>query len=190
MRRVWWAIALVALTGCAQETAAPPVETCPPVEGAPVVDTALLAFLSKAKSAHELADILIDDEKATEALAALDQLVEGPLPGGDTTPPEVNEVLADTLARTAELRSELGAYDEARRDLVRGLERARERTLFRGRLMEVRGVVEQRRHDELLAAGDETGANEAKARAIEAFQEAVAIQDDVIRRALDDGPTP
>jgi tetratricopeptide (TPR) repeat protein len=191
-----FALLVAGISGCAQETGqeipqgTPSLETCTCAGVEPVVDSALLAFLSKAKSAHELADIFVEDDKLEEALAALDQLVEGPLPGGDAPPPEVREVLADTLARTAEIRSELGAFEEAGRDLARGLERARERSLFRGRLMEVRGVVEQRRHDKLLEEGDEAAAKQAKARAIEAFQQAVEIQDDVIRQALGDPAAP
>ena len=187
MKRLVLALGLaLALSGCAEDSVEP--ETCACAGAEPVVDPALMAFLSKAKSAHELADILVEDGKIEEALLALDRLSTGPLPA--SSPPEVREVLADTLARTADLRSEIGQLEAAGRDLDRGLELARERSLFRGRLMEVRGVVEQRRHDKLLEEGDEDGAKAAKNRAIEAFQEAVAIQDEVIQKTLGEPPSP
>jgi hypothetical protein len=162
--------------------------------GAPVVDPALLAFLSKAKSLHHRADMAEEDEQPDLAIALLEQLVDGPTPGGKEPSPEVREVVADTLARMAELRSARGAdgdIEAAKKDVERGLALAEERTHFRGRLMEVRGVVEQRLREKLLEAGDDKGAEEAKQRAIAAFEQAVEIQDEVIKRALseDDAPT-
>lgn len=172
-------------TGCG-ETDAPRTDVvCPPTSAQPVVDLALLAFLSKAKAVHHQADLAEDGGKPAEALKVLEGLVDGPRPQGEPPSPEVREVLADTLGRTASLRSELEDYDGAKRDLARGLKLVPERNLFRGRLMEVTGVVEQRRHQALREAGDETAAAAAKERAIEAFNEAVAIQDEVITKTLE-----
>jgi len=173
------------LAGCG-ETDGPRTDVvCPPTSASPVVDPALLAFLSKAKAVHLRADVAEDDGKPAEALKVLEGLVDGPRPKGDPPAPEVREVLADTLGRTAELRSELKDYEAAKRDLARGLKLVPERNLFRGRLMEVTGVVEQRRHEVLRKAGDDEGAAAAKERAIEAFDEAVAIQDEVITKTLE-----
>src|SRR5690606_27947547 len=128
------------------------------------------------------------------ALSALDELSDGALPGGQLSP-EVREVLADTLARTAELRSGIGQFDEAKADVQRGLLLASERTHYRGRLMEVLGAVEARLHDKLVEdalAQTEAGASDdavsaltkqadaAKQRAIEASLEAIDIQEEVI----------
>ena len=156
--------------------------------GAPVVDPALLAFLSKAKSLHHRADIAVEEGHPGVAIVALEKLVGGPLPqtAPDTLGPEAREVVADSLARLAELRSADGKFDDAIEDIDRGLELATEVTHYRGRLMEVRGLVEQRRHKQLLADGDQKGANVAKDRAIAAFEKAVEIQDQVISSALDD----
>lgn len=173
------------LVGCGDENATRTDVVCPPTSAQPVVDPALLAFLSKAKAVHHRADVAEDDGKPAEALKVLEGLVNGPRPKGEPPSPEVREVLADTLSRTASLRSELNDYDAAKRDLERGLKLLPERNLFRGRLMEVTGVVEQRRHQALTEAGDDEGAAAAKERAIEAFNEAVAIQDEVITRTLE-----
>lgn len=161
--------------------------------GRPVVDTALLAFLSKAKVVHHRADLAEQDGDLAGAVAALAQLVEGPIPGGageqgDEPPPEAREVLADTLARMAEIDSRRGRFDEGKAHIARGLDLAVETTHFRGRLEEVLGVVEQRLHEALLEDGDEAGAKEAKERAIEAFQRAIAIQDEVITKSLGELP--
>jgi len=168
-------------------TAAAPAGSCECAPGAAVVDRALLAFLSKAKAVHHQADIAEADDAPAQAIAVLETLVKGPIPGGKQAPPEVREVLADTLARLAELRSAAGSFDAAKDDVKRGLALAVERTHYRGRLMEVLGVVEQRLHNKLQEDGDEAGAQQAKSRAIDAFQKAVAIQDEVIREALGDG---
>jgi len=159
---------------------------CPPGSSQPaVVDPALLAFLSKAKAVHHKADVAQDEGDRAGALKALEGLIDGPRPKGEPPSPEVREVLADTLGRTAELRSELEDYEGAVRDLARGLKLVPQRNLFRGRLMEVTGVVEQRRHEALIEAGDDEAAAEAKTRAIEAFDAAVSIQDEVIRKTLE-----
>jgi hypothetical protein len=173
--------------GSAAPQTSVPAGSCECAPAAPVVDRALLAFLSKAKASHHQADIAEEDEAPKQAVELLQRLVDGPVPGGKQPAPEVREVLADTLARLAELRSASDQFEAAKQDVQRGLALAVDRTHYRGRLMEVLGVVEQRLHRKLLDDGDEGAAKEAKTRAIEAFQEAVAIQDAVIRDALGDG---
>jgi tetratricopeptide (TPR) repeat protein len=172
-----------------QPIVAASASACECAPSQPVVDPALLAFLSKAKSVHLQADLAEEDEKVPEAVKLLEDLLADPAPGGDAPPPEVREVKADTTARLAELQSGEGQFDEAKKNIDRGLALATETTHYRGRLMEVLGVVEQRRHDALLAEGDEAGAKAAKERAIAALQQAVTIQDEVIRSVLGDaGP--
>jgi predicted negative regulator of RcsB-dependent stress response len=95
-------------------------------------------------------------------------------------------VLADTFARLAELRSALGEFDAALGDVRRGLELAVEPTHFRGRLMEVRGLVEERHAKALEDRGDAKAALAAKERALAAYEQAVEIQDQVIARTLGD----
>jgi tetratricopeptide (TPR) repeat protein len=167
-----------------------PAASCECASARPVVDPALLAFLSKAKSVHLQADMAEDDDKPSEAVKLLEDFLAGLAPGGDAPSPEVREVRADTLARLAELQSGLGQFDEAKKNVERGLGLATEITHYRGRLMEVLGVVEQRQHDALAAAGDAEGAKAAKERAIAALQKAVAIQDEVIRNFLGDAGSP
>ena len=107
------------------------------------VDPVLLAYLSRARSAHHRAD-LTEANDPKMATTALQQFVDGPLPPGGTSLAEVREVLADTHARLADLWSRQGEFDRAKQSVARGLELAREISYFRGHLFEVRGLVDER----------------------------------------------
>jgi len=183
------ALVLVALMGLAPACARrePPREDCVCAPGEPVVDPVLLAFLSKARAAHHAADLAEDDKDLKRAMALLDELVRGPRPGDKSPPPEVAEVIADTYARLADLRSQEGDTDGALRDIDAGLELAKSPTHFRGRLFEVRGVVLERRLKELEKGGDKDGAGRVKTQAIEAFDKAIEIQNQVIESSLPGG---
>jgi hypothetical protein len=149
--------------------------------GAPV-DPTLLAFLSRARAAHHRAD---DPEMRGDfagAIRDLEALLSGPIPKAATAP-EVREVLADTRARLADLRSRTGDYQRAEEDVVEGLRLVPEPSYFRGHLLEVRGLAEERKSKTLAAAGDTKNAEAAKKRALDAFQEAMSIQAAVIERA-------
>lgn len=184
-------LAVCALGACkAAPTPAPAplrsVEACN--EAAPEIDAVLMAFLSKARAVHLQADLAEADATTEEAVRLLDELVRRPVPGGEHPGPEVREVLADSLARLAELQGRRGNFDAARGFVQRGLELATEPTQFRGRLFEVRGSVEKQAFEALRERHDEPGAAAAKARSIAALKEAVAIQESVIARALEVEP--
>ncbi|MBM4376270.1 MAG: hypothetical protein FJ095_14400 [Deltaproteobacteria bacterium] len=174
--------ALGACRATAESTVARESSGCAEQTGA--VDVALVAFLSKARAVHAQADLAEADADAARAVAVLDELVRAPAPGGEQPASEVREVLADTLARIAELEAQRGRFDAGRAAVRRGLALAVERTHYRGRLHEVLGALEKRAFDELRARGDEEAALAAKARSAAALREAVAIQEDVIERAL------
>ncbi len=164
---------------------------CPPCNCGPtkVVDDQLMAFLSKARATHHQADLFEQGGEPKKAIGVLVRLVEGPVPGGQQPSAEVREVMADAYARLAVLRSTASDFNAAIADIDSGLRLAKEPTHFRGRLLEVRGLVEERRAKVLRAEGDEQAANEARDRAIEAFQKAVGVQEKVIATALSDGGT-
>ena len=164
---------------CAQEDAGTPV------------DPLLLAFLSRARAAHHLAD---DHEAAGDLNAALQplaQLVLGPLPHASSAEldPEVREVLADTRARLADLRSRLGAYDPAISDVQAGLEQAREPNYFRGHLLETEGLVEERRA-KALETSDPSASAAARQRAIALLEQAMSVQSGVIENAAGKPSSP
>jgi hypothetical protein len=175
----------VALVGC-RATSEPPAarESNGCVEPTATVDVALVAFLSKARAIHAQADLAEAEADAARAVALLGDLARAPAPGGEKPGPEIREVLADTLARVAELEAQRGRFDAGRAAIRRGLELATERTHYRGRLHEVLGALEKRAFDDLRSRGDEEAALAAKARSAAALREAVAIQEDVIERAL------
>lgn len=167
--------ALVTAAGCSKK----PTRDCGPSEH--VVDPVLLAFLSQARSAHHVADRHEAAGDVGAALRALEILTSGPSPPGEA--PEVGEVLADTHARVADLLSRSGRFEQAEREIERGLARAREPNYFRGHLFEVRGLVEERKEKALRDAGRAQEAAQARERSLSAYEEAMKIQAAVIQKA-------
>jgi tetratricopeptide (TPR) repeat protein len=184
-RLTWLSAALVALwlLSCARRDA--PERDCPPTADAgALVDPTLLAFLSLSRSAHHKADMKEEAQDLSGAIAELESLVRRPPPGGAEPAPEIREVLADTRARLADLKSRQGLFDDAEREVSSGLELAPEPNYFRGHLFEVRGALEERRAKSLEHAGKSLEAERAKERALTAFEEAIRIQAGVIDRSL------
>lgn len=176
---------VVAVFGCAIATSGCRDQHEARSEGLPngVVNEALYAFLSKARSAQHEADLAEASGDRKAAIAAMAQITKGARPAMS---PEVEEVLADAYARAAGLLAQEGDFDGGMAEIDAGLALAKAPTHFRGHLFEIRGVVEEARSKDLRAKGDGPGADAAKERAIEAFQKAIEIQEKVIERALDD----
>lgn len=143
------------------------------------IDEVLLAYLSTARSLHHEADLAEDAGDIKSAIAALDRLLAKPEP---RKAPEIDEVVADTHARLADLRSKSGDFQLATKHVDQGLGRAPNVSYFRGHLLEVRGLVEERLAKDLTAKGDAPGAAAARDRAMKAYEEAIAIQDEVIKK--------
>lgn len=184
--------AVAVAAGCADQGAPTREDRSAPTAGASAkrrpVDAGLVAFLSKARAAHHSGDLAESAGQLELAIRHVEVVVAEPLPAPG---PEVDEVLADAYARLADLKSRTGKFDDASRDVDRGLERARQTTHFRGHLFEVRGLVEERRMKALEAAGDGAGAERARKAALAAFEEAIRIQDEVIKELLPDpAPSP
>ena len=181
-----WAIvcaSCLALAACSREDPRG-TERCSAVDAGTPVDPVLLAFLSRARAAHHIADQAEDAGDLTAAVAPLTSLTQGPLPPGNAAAfaPEVREVLADTRARLADLRSRQGAFELAIADVHAGLENATEPNYFRGHLLETEGLVEERRA-KALELKDRSAAAEARARALVLLEQAMAVQAGVIGSA-------
>ncbi|MGK3995407.1 hypothetical protein [Sorangium sp. So ce1024] len=181
----------MAHAGCARDdarargagAAEDPACACAPAQ---VVDPALLAFLSRARAAHHAADMALDAGDRAAAVRALEGLIAAPRPPGK--PPEAAEVVADTYARLAGLRSEAGEFDAAARDVEAGLDLAPAPSHYQGHLYEVAGVVEERRAKALDDRGDRDAAAQARRRAVGLLERAISIQDQVITEALKGAP--
>jgi tetratricopeptide (TPR) repeat protein len=169
----------LATAACARDDAA--IATCPDLDAGRPVDPVLLAFLGRARAAHHAADAHEQGGDLPAAAKSLEALLAGPLPGGSPPPAEAREVLADARARLADLQSRLGNFDAALREIERGLTGVPQTSYFRGHLFEVRGLVEERRSKALRESGDQAGAEQARQRALEAFEESMRIQAEVIR---------
>jgi tetratricopeptide (TPR) repeat protein len=174
-------VALGAAIGCARSAPSRP-SACTDA-GVPV-NPVLLAFLSRARDAHHVADEYEENKDLPSAIAQLQKVVEGPVPGSGAPPPEAREVLADTWARLADLESRLGRFDAAEADVAKGLKLVPSVSYFRGHLFEVRGLTEQRRARAFHADKNESGAGAAKQRALDAFEESMRIQAKVIQTTI------
>jgi tetratricopeptide (TPR) repeat protein len=178
------------IAGCARQTSREaPAGNCACEEpSARPVDTKLMAWLSKARTLHHMADLGEEQGALDRAIAPLEQLVGGATPPGPS--PEVDEVLADTYARLGDLRARRGELERAEADIEKGLERAPGTTYFRGHLLEVRGLVYEKLSASLAKAGKGAEAEEARQKAVRASAEAVRIQDEVIAGTLDKEVAP
>jgi hypothetical protein len=175
-------VLLVLFTGLSLAGCAPKERRC---DGSP--STAVVAWLSKARALHHTADLSEDQGDVDRAVALLDELAKGPRPPGV----EIDEVMADTHARLAELRTRKDDFEGAIEDTRAGLDLAQGTTYFRGHLYEVLGLVLERRAKDAARRGDDGAAAALRREAVAASLYAVRIQDDVIRRTLRDagGPT-
>ncbi len=189
----WAAVgcAMLALAaGCsrADGEATPAPTVCAPFEGGTPVAPELLAFLSRARSAHHAADLHEENKNPEKAVAVLRKIVDEP--AFSSPPIEAREVFADTHARIADLESQSERFDPADESIDAGLEMAREVTFFRGHLYEIKGLVEERRAASLRKNGNEAAANVSTERALEAFEQSMDIQARVIKNALADAGGP
>ncbi len=181
----WVCCGLALAAGCAkapkQDCAPASAPASAPTPGRPV-DSTLVAFLSRARAAHHLADAAERQGSLQQALIPLAAVVQGPLPSSGQLAPETREVLADTWGRLAHLHSQLGAFDEADRAVARGLQHAPQASYFEGYLIETRGLNEERRAKALEARGETAQANLAKQRALSDLEHAMRIQGAVIEQ--------
>jgi hypothetical protein len=150
---------------------------------APPIDERVMAFLSAARAVHHEADIKEHAGDVNGAVALMERLVSMQAPAAS----ETDEVIADAYARLAELRLEMGNVEGAGRDVESGLDHVSGATYFRGHLLELEGIVEERRSAALADAGSAGEAEAARLRAVSLLEEAVRVQEQVITRALGDG---
>jgi dihydroxyacetone kinase len=143
-----------------------------------------VAFLGKARAAHHSADILEKSQDLEAAVQVLSGLVDGSHKVPDRA--EAKEVVADTRARLADLKSQLGRFAEASTEVSKGMGIAKAPSYFRGHLLEMKGLVAERLAKDLAARGDTEAAKRAEADALEAFEEAMHVQQQVIDEALPD----
>lgn len=182
-----WALALLSALGCSKARA--PISVQDPEDGAPSIDADVMAYLSLARALHHQANLSEDARDLPGALAPLEHLVHVGTPHEGTRVPEVEEVLADTYARMAELRRRAGDLAAAETDVRQGLSHAPDTTYFRGHLLEVMGIIDEARASSLLDAGRVEAGDRARAEAREHLKEAVRVQEEVLARATADaGP--
>lgn len=185
------ALLLAGVSGCAdvQEGPGRSANSTSASAGKRPVAQDVIAFLSKARAAHHNADLLEAKGELPRAIDAVRAITEGPRPkdAGGGLSPEVREVLADAHARLADLESRTDDFEGALKEIEAGLAQAPEVTHYRGHLFETRGVVLERRMKSFETSGDATRAAADRLAALEAFDMAISIQDEVITKLL---PSP
>lgn len=183
-------LALATAYGCSRSNGTEPPPRVALDAGTPV-DLEVMAFLSEARSLHHEANLHEAARDDRAALASLDKLTKAPRPHPEKTIPEIEEVLADTYARIAEIRLRDGDTTGAAKDVEEGTKHAKDDSYFKGHLLEVGGIVQEARAAELTDAGKTADADDAKKRALALLHQAVEVQDKVIRASLgQDGGAP
>lgn len=146
-----------------------------------LIDEPLLAYLSTVRSLHHQADLAEDTQDFQSAIQALEQILTKPRPRSAN---EINEVLADTYSRLGDLRSRIGLFEAAHRDVDQGLRFTSAHTYFSGHLFEIRGLIDERFSKKLMEQGRSDEAAHVRQRAMKAYEQAVAEQDSVIQRHI------
>jgi hypothetical protein len=178
--------ALLVASACAQSRPSPARGL--QADGDVPVDPQVMAYLSLARARHHEAN-LDEDSDVPGAIAALEKLTSAERPHRGALVPEIEEVLADTYAREAELYVRLGNTAKAQAAVREGLTHATEPSYFRGHLLEVGGIVEETRAAALRDAGQPGEAAAAKARALDLLHQAVLVQERVIHDSLGEPAT-
>ncbi len=150
------------------------------------IDVETMAYLSEARALHHQAGIKEEAGDLPGAVAAMGRLTAATRPHPERRTAEIEEVLADALARRAELELRLGKTEDALASVHEGLTHADGPTFFRGHLLEVEGLVEKARGGALADAGRAEEARVARARALELLEQAVKVQEGVILSSLRD----
>jgi hypothetical protein len=154
------------------------------LEAGVAIDPAVMAYLSIARAMHHEAN-LKEDSDVPGAIAALDRLTAEKRPHPEERVPEIEEVLADTYARVAELHVRQGELGKASESIREGLSHAPAASYFRGHLLEVAGIAEEARARELGDAGKVEESASAKARALDLLYQAVLVQERVVTNTLE-----
>jgi len=174
-------VVLLTLAACSR---APAPRTNPlSLEAGVPIDNELMAYLSMARARHHQAN-LEEDNDLPAAISSLEKLVLAPRPHPRANVPEIEEVLADTFARLAELQLRVPDVAAATESVRQGLLHAGEPSYFRGHLLEVGGLVEETREASLRDAGATAAALTARKKAIDLFQQAVNVQELVVQSSL------
>jgi tetratricopeptide (TPR) repeat protein len=142
-----------------------------------VVDEQLLAALGLAQSYQHEADELEAAGDRAQALARVRQVLEIPFPEGA---PESEDVRLDAWGRAAELQLADGDHDGAEETVRRGLAEATRTSYFKARLHAVRGRILRARAELLRAAGRDEEGRQVGREAIEAFEQSIAINREVL----------
>jgi hypothetical protein len=172
-----------------QVTALPAAESGAAAQGAPL-DEALMVPLAQARNHHHKADVLLEEGRLPDAIAALRPILALRFPAGAA---EGEDVLLDARARLAKLLVKRGGraeLDEALAVVDQGLAGGPRPSFFLANLYTARGEVLEASARLLDLALDSVpsteAAREARRAAVEAFDRSIAINEDLMRGLEED----
>ena len=149
----------------------------------------LMIALSQAKNYHHKADVFLADDDPELAERALRRLLEVPFPDMS---PEAQDVKLDARARLGKLLLESDEHAEALAVVHEGIASAERDSFFLANLYTVKGEILEARAEALEARASEAGDREdeirdARRRALGAYAESIAINEELQRRLMSEG---
>jgi len=138
----------------------------------PELSKDLMLGLALARNFHHKADVYLKEARVDQAVAAVRQILTIQFPAGSS---EGEDVQADARARLAKLLVTRGELDQAMTVVDEGISRASRPSFFLANLHTVRGEVLEARAAR-LEDRDRQGAASARHHAIEAYDQAIAIE--------------
>jgi len=188
-RTAWLAIvalvlgAAVSCVSCARNDDEPRGGATRLTDPTDAVSEDLMVALAQAKNYHHKAKVYTSDGNLGEAIAAVRQILAVPFPQGA---PEAEDVRLDARALLAKLLVGQGKLDEATRVVEEGLAAATRDSFFLANLYTVKGEVLEAQAqvaDDGSAEG-KARADDAKRRAIAAYDKSIAINEELQKQLL------
>ncbi|MBI2898251.1 MAG: hypothetical protein HYY06_32170 [Deltaproteobacteria bacterium] len=143
------------------------------------IDEHLMAALGQARALHHLADVHLAEGDTARAEDAVERILEVDFPAGA---PERDDVVVDAYGRLAKIRLGQDRLDEAAATLQKGYGLGRRDTFYTASLHLIEGEIHEARSKKAREAGDEPVTRAEARRAIEAYEESIAINERVMER--------
>jgi tetratricopeptide (TPR) repeat protein len=143
------------------------------------IDEHLMAALGQARALHHLADVHLAEGDPAKAEEAVERIFDVEFPAGA---PERDDVVVDAYGRLAKIQLAQDRLDEAAATLQKGVGSVRRDTFYTASLHLIEGEIHEARSKKAREAGDEPSARAEARRAIEAYEESIAINERVMER--------
>ncbi len=157
---------------------------CVPQDARGPTDESTMAVLGTVRALHHQADVYESSGDFERASQAIRRVLAIEYPRGMV---ESEDLKVDAYGRLAELALRRGNADDALSLSRTGLVEGRRDTVFRARLLMVRGQCLGALADRARVSGDTAGGDRLRAEAIQSLEESIAMNQRVLGRILDGG---